>query len=47
VLRDGAYIAEVKERQEESLIEIVRTHQHHTNSVLLHTVKNVKKTFSK
>jgi hypothetical protein len=46
----GAYIAEVMKLMEyistkDPLIQIVRTHQHHTNSTLLQTDKNVNKSF--
>jgi hypothetical protein len=49
---EGAYIAEVmklmeyEERKEDPLIKIVRTHQHHTSSTLLETIKNFYKIFS-
>jgi hypothetical protein len=48
---EGAYIAEVMklmeraESKEDLLIQIVRTHRHHTDSSLLETVKNFKKYF--
>jgi hypothetical protein len=48
---EGAYTAEVmmltvcEESKEDPLIQIVRTHRHHTNSTLLQTVKNFKKYF--
>jgi hypothetical protein len=47
----GAYITEVMKlmeytgSKEDPLIQIVRTHQHHTNSTLLQAVNNVKKSF--
>jgi len=40
---EGAYVAEIVklmeyvESKEHSLKQVVRTHQHHTNSTLLHT----------
>jgi hypothetical protein len=46
---EGAYIAEnlslveYVENKEDPLIQIVRTHQHNTNSALLQTAKNFKK----
>jgi site-specific recombinase XerD len=48
---EGAYIAETLnfveyvESKEDPLIQIVRTHQHNTNSVLLQTVNKFKKSF--
>jgi len=38
-------LMEYVERKEDPLIQIVRTHQHHTDSTLLRTVKNFKKHF--
>jgi len=45
---EGAYKAKMKlmayvESKEDPMIQIVRTHQHHTNSTLLHTIKTFKK----
>jgi hypothetical protein len=46
---EGAYMAEVKklmeyvEIKEDPVIEIVRTHNHHTNPTLLQAVRNFKK----
>jgi hypothetical protein len=51
ILTEGAHMAEVMklmecvESKEDPLIQIVRTHQHHTNSTLLQKVKNFKKCF--
>jgi len=48
---EGACIASVMktmeyvDSKENPLIQIVRTHQHHTNSTLLQTVNNFKKFF--
>jgi hypothetical protein len=48
---EGAYIAETVnlveyiESKEASLIQIVRTHQHNTNSALLQTANKFKKSF--
>jgi hypothetical protein len=48
---EGTYTAEVRilmeyvESKESLLIQIVRTPQHHTNSILHQTVKNLKKYF--
>jgi hypothetical protein len=48
---EGAYIAETLnlveyvESKEDQLIQIVRTHQHNTNSALLQTANKFKKTF--
>jgi hypothetical protein len=48
---EGAHTAEVMklieyvESKEDPLIQIVRTHQRHTNSTLLRTVKNFKRSF--
>jgi len=48
---EGGYITEAVmmieyiESTEDPLIQIVSTHQHHTNSVLLHKVKNFTKAF--
>jgi len=47
---EGAYIAEVikleyVERKEDSLVEIVRMHNHNTNLTLLQAVRNFKKSF--
>jgi hypothetical protein len=36
-------LMEQVESNEDPLIQIVRTHQHHTDSTLLQTVKNFKK----
>jgi hypothetical protein len=50
---EGAYTAEVMKlmecigSKEDSLIQIVRTHQYHTISTLLQTVRDLKKIFSK
>jgi hypothetical protein len=47
----AAYTAEVMklmeylESKEDSLIQVVRTHQHHTNKTLLERIKNFKKSF--
>jgi hypothetical protein len=49
--REGDYTVEVMMlleytgSKEVPLIQIVGTHQHHTNSTLLQTVKNVKRPF--
>jgi len=40
---DVTKLTEYVESKEDPLIQIVRTHQHHTNSTLLQTVKNFKK----
>jgi hypothetical protein len=48
---EGAYIAETlnlveyAESKEDPLIQIVRTHQHNTNSALLQTANKFKKSF--
>jgi hypothetical protein len=48
---EGAYIAETLnwveyvESKEDPLIQIVRTHQHNTNSALLPTANKFKKSF--
>jgi hypothetical protein len=48
---EGAYIAETVnlveyvESKEDPLIQIVRTHQHNTNSALLQTANKFKKSF--
>jgi hypothetical protein len=48
---EGAYVTEMMklmkyvESKEDLLIQIVRTHQHHTKSTLLQTVNNFKKSF--
>jgi hypothetical protein len=48
---EGAYIAETVnlveyvESKEDPLIQIVRTHQHNTNSASLQTANNFKKSF--
>jgi hypothetical protein len=48
---EGAYIAETVnlveyvENKEDPLIQIVRTHQHNTNSALLQTANKFKKSF--
>jgi hypothetical protein len=48
---EGAYIAETVnlveyvESKEDLLIQIVRTHQHNTNSALLQTAKQFEKSF--
>jgi hypothetical protein len=48
---EGAYIAETLnlveyvENKEDPLIQIVRTHQHNTNSALLQTANTFKKSF--
>jgi hypothetical protein len=48
---EGAYIAEILnlveyvENKENPLIQIVRTHQHNTNSALLQTANKFKKSF--
>jgi hypothetical protein len=48
---EGAYIAETVnlveyvESKEDPLIQIVRTHQHYTNSALLQTANNLKNLF--
>jgi hypothetical protein len=48
---EGAYIAETVnlveyvESKEDQLIQIVRTHQHNTNSALLQTANRFKKSF--
>jgi hypothetical protein len=45
---EGTYIAEITkvvecvESNEDTLIQVVRTHQHHRSSTLLGTVKNFK-----
>jgi hypothetical protein len=44
---EGMKLTEYVERKEAPLIQIVRTHRHHTDSTLHQTVKNLKKTFSK
>jgi hypothetical protein len=50
---EGAYIAETVnlveyvESKEDPLIQIVRTHQHNTDSALLQTANKFKKIFSK
>jgi hypothetical protein len=51
MLIQGAYTADVRklmecvESKEAPLIQMVRTHQHHTNSVLVETVKNFENSF--
>jgi hypothetical protein len=50
---EGAYIAEVikfmeyEESKEYPIIQIVRIHQHHTNSTPLQKVKNFKKSLER
>jgi hypothetical protein len=51
IIIEGTYIAETLnlvecvENKEDSLIQIVRTHQHNTNSALLQTANKFKKSF--
>jgi len=40
-------LMEYVESKGDPLIQIVMTHQHHTNSALLQTVNNLEKYFSK
>jgi hypothetical protein len=41
----GADRRSLQENKEDPLIQVVGTHQHHTNQTLLQTVNNFKKTF--
>jgi hypothetical protein len=50
MLVEGAYIAETPNlveyvERKDPLIQIVRTHQHNTNSALLQTANKFKKSF--